>query len=66
MPALGQIARGKEGRVGPEKFPEIEWPEPYKVPPPWEGGDGNAINEPKRKRAAKMHEMDKFKKVATS
>ena len=64
--ALAQLDRGGEGRVGPDKFPEIEWPESYKVPPPWEGGDGNAINEPKRKRAAKMHEMDKFKKAALS
>jgi 4-hydroxybenzoyl-CoA reductase alpha subunit len=66
LKALEQKAKGGEGRVGPDKFPEIEWPEPFKVPPPWEGGDGNAINEPKRKRAAKMHEMDKFKKVAAS
>ncbi|MFT5132309.1 MAG: 4-hydroxybenzoyl-CoA reductase subunit alpha [Gammaproteobacteria bacterium] len=66
MKALDQKARGGEGRVGPDKFPDIEWPEPFKVPPPWEGGDGNATNEPKRKRAAKMHEMDKFKKVLAS
>jgi 4-hydroxybenzoyl-CoA reductase alpha subunit len=66
LKALDKKARGGEGRVGPDKFPEIEWPEPYEVPPPWEGGDGDAVNKPKRKRAAKMHEMDKFKKAVSS
>jgi 4-hydroxybenzoyl-CoA reductase subunit alpha len=56
--ALADLAKGGEGRVGPGDFPEIDWPEPYIVPPPWEGGDGDAINEPQRKRAAKMHKMD--------
>ncbi|HZD51692.1 MAG TPA: molybdopterin cofactor-binding domain-containing protein [Woeseiaceae bacterium] len=52
-------AKGQEARVGPAGFPEIEWPEPWRVPPPWEGGDGRAVNEPDRKRAAKMHAMDR-------
>jgi hypothetical protein len=64
LKALEKKAKGDVARVGPEKFPELEWPEPFKVPPPWEGGDGNAINKPARKRAAKMHDMDKVKKVA--
>jgi 4-hydroxybenzoyl-CoA reductase subunit alpha len=42
----------KERRVGPESFPTISWPEPLKVPPPWEGGDGRAVNEKPRKRDA--------------
>ena len=66
LQALDSKARGGSGRVGPTKFPELEWPEPYRVPPPWEGGDGNAVNKPQRKRAAKMHDMDKFKRVAAS
>ncbi|MGZ8833208.1 MAG: xanthine dehydrogenase family protein molybdopterin-binding subunit [Thermoanaerobaculia bacterium] len=33
----------REGRVGPAEFPKIEWPEPLRIPPPWEGGDGTAI-----------------------
>ncbi len=66
LKALDQKARGGEGRVGPDKFPEIQWPEPFQVPPPWEGGDGNAVNKPQRKRAAKMHKMDKFPKVVAS
>jgi hypothetical protein len=28
--------------VGPSSFPAVPYPEPVVVPPPWEGGDGNA------------------------
>jgi hypothetical protein len=59
LKGLERKAKGEEARVGPEKFPAVEWPEPFKVPPPAEGGDGNAINKPARKRAAKMHQMDR-------
>jgi 4-hydroxybenzoyl-CoA reductase subunit alpha len=52
--ALDDKAKGGAGRLGPERFPEIEWPESLQVPPPWEGGDGTAINDPDRKRAAKL------------
>ncbi len=55
--ALGD-SRGNR-RVGPDAFPDIAWPEPYKVAPPWEGGDGRASNEPERVTAAKMHRMDR-------
>lgn len=41
--------KNKGLRVGPSQFPEIEWPEALHVPPPWEGGDGKAINEKPRK-----------------
>jgi 4-hydroxybenzoyl-CoA reductase alpha subunit len=41
--ALRAKAKGEEGRVGPKSFPEIPWPEPTRVPPPWEGGDGKAV-----------------------
>ncbi len=37
-------------RYGPTKFPEVPWPAPLIVPPPWEGGDGNAVNDPRRDR----------------
>ena len=59
LKGLDQIANGGEGRVGPTEFPDIHWPEPYFVPPPWEGGDGQSTNDPEHKRAAKMHEMDR-------
>ena len=58
--ALRAKAKGEEGRVGPKSFPEIPWPEPTRVPPPWEGGDGSAVEGGKggkggkgRQRAAK-------------
>ncbi len=46
LKALGAGAAGKPARYGPEEFPEIRWPEPMRVAPPWEGGDGRAENEP--------------------
>jgi len=42
LKALKKKAKGEEGRVGPSTFPQIPWPEPTRVPPPWEGGDGKA------------------------
>ena len=59
LKALEQKAAGRDPRVGPKKFPEIEWPQAMFVLPPDEGGDGKASNKPQRKRAAKMHNMDK-------
>ena len=58
LKAIADKEKGGEGRVDPGAFPEVDWPEPFKVPPPWEGGDGNATNEPKLKRAVKMHKTD--------
>ncbi len=42
LKALKRKGKGEEGRVGPSTFPEITWPEPTRVAPPWEGGDGKA------------------------
>jgi hypothetical protein len=55
--ALDDKAKGGTGRVGPTSFPEIAWPEALEVPPPAEGGDGNATNDPERKRAAKLDKV---------
>ncbi len=52
LAALGAKAKGKSGRVGPEAFPAVPWPEALVVPPPWEGGNGKAINEPAKSRDA--------------
>jgi CO/xanthine dehydrogenase Mo-binding subunit len=52
--ALDRKAKGENPRVGPEAFPDVEWPEPFRVPPPWEGGDGTATNDPERRPAAKL------------
>jgi len=44
--ALELKAQGKNPRVGPDRFPDVPYPEPTVVPPPWEGGDGNAVKAP--------------------
>ena len=40
--ALELKAAGKAARVGPTVFPNVPYPQPVEVAPPWEGGDGNA------------------------
>ena len=45
MRALAEKRAGREPRFGPSHFPNIHWPEALRIPPPWEGGDGNAIND---------------------
>jgi 4-hydroxybenzoyl-CoA reductase subunit alpha len=42
LKALELKKQGKPGRVGPESFPSVPYPQPVEVAPPWEGGDGNA------------------------
>ena len=41
--ALEQKAKGEAPRVGPERFPDVPYPQPLVVPPPWEGGDGSEV-----------------------
>jgi 4-hydroxybenzoyl-CoA reductase subunit alpha len=43
LKALRAKAKGEAGRYGPTSFPDIPWPEPTRVPTPWEGGDGKAV-----------------------
>jgi 4-hydroxybenzoyl-CoA reductase alpha subunit len=45
LKALKRKGKGEAGRVGPDAFPDIPWPEPTRVPPPWEGGDGKAVDQ---------------------
>jgi 4-hydroxybenzoyl-CoA reductase alpha subunit len=49
MKALAEKKAGRTPRFGPDHFPDIDWPEALRVPPPWEGGDGNAVNEVPRR-----------------
>jgi hypothetical protein len=51
--ALRAKASGKPARSGPTDFPDIAWPEPLLVAPPWENGDGRASNEPQRRSGRK-------------
>jgi len=43
LKALEKKSKGEAPRIGPESFPKVPYPEPVVVPPPWEGGDGNAL-----------------------
>jgi 4-hydroxybenzoyl-CoA reductase alpha subunit len=45
MKALAEKNAGRSPRYGPSEFPDVDWPEALRVPPPWEGGDGNAVND---------------------
>jgi len=50
LKALHEKAQGREARVGPKKFPDIDYGEPLIVDTPEQGGDGRAANDPKAKR----------------
>ncbi len=41
--ALQAKARGRDPRTGPTRLPEVAWRPPMRVPPPWEGGTGEAL-----------------------
>jgi CO/xanthine dehydrogenase Mo-binding subunit len=56
LKALAEKARGGVGRFGPARFPEVPWRDPLRVPTPWEGGDGRALNEKPRKRDQVPHQ----------
>jgi 4-hydroxybenzoyl-CoA reductase subunit alpha len=43
LAALRAKAQGKNGRFGPKSVPDVEWPEPIRVPTPAEGGDGKEL-----------------------
>jgi 4-hydroxybenzoyl-CoA reductase alpha subunit len=46
LKALKAKAKGEEPRFGPASFPTVDWPDPIRVPPPWEGGDGRSVSSP--------------------
>jgi 4-hydroxybenzoyl-CoA reductase alpha subunit len=48
LKALREKAKGKAGRYGPTRVPDIEWPEPIWMKTPDEGGDGRPEHEPPR------------------
>jgi 4-hydroxybenzoyl-CoA reductase subunit alpha len=54
--ALEKKAKGEAPRVGPESFPQVPYPAPTFVLPPWEGGDGNELKSaegrPQRRKVA--------------
>jgi 4-hydroxybenzoyl-CoA reductase subunit alpha len=46
LKALKAKAQGKPARFGPERFPDVPYPEPIHVRTPAEGGDGKAADAP--------------------
>jgi CO/xanthine dehydrogenase Mo-binding subunit len=49
LKALDQKAQGRAARVGPERLPHTEFPEPTRVPPPWIDPEGRPVGEVRRK-----------------
>jgi len=67
--ALSEKNAGRVPRFGPTHFPQVEWPESLRVPPPWEGGDGNAVNDVSRRTKARPeadHLVGSHKEVLSS
>jgi 4-hydroxybenzoyl-CoA reductase alpha subunit len=58
LKALAEKKAGRAPRYGPDHFANIDWGEPLMVPPPWEGGDGYAVNE-KSRRALEHQSKEK-------
>ncbi|MCG6875380.1 MAG: xanthine dehydrogenase family protein molybdopterin-binding subunit [Betaproteobacteria bacterium] len=56
LAALAKKAKGEVARVGPDRFPDVPYPEPIFVLPPSEGGDGNATKAPHRDEPARHKE----------
>jgi len=50
LKALHEKQHGRAARVGPKKFPAIDYGEPIVVLTPEQGGDGRAADDPKAKR----------------
>jgi 4-hydroxybenzoyl-CoA reductase subunit alpha len=43
LKALKEKSRGRDGRYGPDSIPQVDWPEPLRVPTLAEGGDGKEL-----------------------
>src|SRR5437588_2959978 len=50
MKALAEKKAGRAARFGADHIPRGNWPEALRIPPPWEGGDGNAVNDVHREK----------------
>jgi 4-hydroxybenzoyl-CoA reductase alpha subunit len=49
LKALDRKAQGKAPRVGPERLPHVQFPDPIRVPPPWIDPEGRAVGAVHRK-----------------
>jgi 4-hydroxybenzoyl-CoA reductase subunit alpha len=50
LKALHEKQHGREARIGPKNFPDIDYGKPMIVHTPEQGGDGRAADDPKAKR----------------
>jgi 4-hydroxybenzoyl-CoA reductase subunit alpha len=50
LKALHERQNGREPRIGPKNFPDIDFGEPMIVDTPEQGGDGRAADDPKARR----------------
>ena len=49
LKGLEAKAKGRPARVGPTRFPSVDYGEPVEVPTPEQGGDGRAKHDPKHR-----------------
>ena len=49
LKALEAKAKGRPARVGPARFPKVDYGTPVEVPTPEQGGDGRARHDPKHR-----------------
>ena len=49
LKALEAKAKGRPARVGPTRFPKVDYGTPVEVPTPEQGGDGRAKHDPKHR-----------------
>ena len=70
LKGLEAKAKGRPARVGPTKFPKVDYGAPVEVPTPEQGGDGRAKNDPKhrglRSASGTMKERDEALKERRS
>jgi 4-hydroxybenzoyl-CoA reductase subunit alpha len=50
LKAIQAKAAGRAPRYGPSAFPAVPWPEPLRVPTPWDGGDGTSVSDARQPR----------------
>ena len=70
LKGLEAKAKGRPARVGPTRFPKVDYGPPVEVPTPEQGGDGRANNDPKhrglRSASGTMKERDEALKERRS
>ncbi len=58
LKALATAEKGREPRIGPNAFPDVDFGEPLRVPTPQQGGDGRALDDPRRQKALGTRSAD--------